>query len=679
MTVRSVILGLVGVVVIGMITFFNDRILDQTHLIGNNLPVVVYGMLLVYLLVVATWLGRKALRGPEMAVALAVVLAACCVPGSSLLRTFTSALVQPHHYNRIKPGWRQEQVMQLVPDRMLADVSRDENRVLDGFRQGLRTGPRPISPRAVPWRDWLRTFAFWIPIVVTLWLAVLGLSLVLHRQWSRHEHLPYPIVAFTNSLFPEAGQRLSSVFRGRVFWIGFGLVFLVHMSGYAAEIFPDYVIPVRRQFNLQAFRQLATWLDHWQGRRLLSPILYFTVIGVAFLIPKDVSFSLGIGPYLYATAIGVLMSYGIQVETSAIGAGNYMAPTPKMFLLLGANLGLFAFILYSGRHHYGHVFGSALRGRADPGVRPYEAWGVRLFLAMSAVLVLQLCLAGIAWPFAVLYVAVMMILYVVMARLISEAGLFYMQPFVLPCAAAWGLFGVQVIGLRTLILMQLVSTILLVDPRESLIPFLMNNWKLLELQRVRIGRTAVFCAVALLLCLTVALPVSLYLQYDYGSDAQDGWADAHVPKFALDNATALKQQLKARGELETAMNPAGWSALSRIRIPPACGWALVVGLAGAVLLALARLRLPWWPLHPILLVTCATTPLVRTAPSFLLGWAAKAAVDRYGGPALVKRLRPLVFGLIAGEVFSAIVPSLIGAVYFLFTGETLTAFYVLPA
>jgi hypothetical protein len=677
MTKRSVILGLIGVVIVAAVTFFNDHVMHQTHLIGNNMPIVVFGMLLLYVLA-APLLGRHALRGPEIAVALAIVLAACCIPGSSMMRAFGTSLIQPQHYNRIYASWRSQEVMEMVPDRMLADVSEDENRVLDGFRQGLRTGPEAISFRDVPWRAWTRAVAFWLPIFLATWLAVIGLSLVLHRQWSRHEHLPYPIVAFTNSLFPDESGRWSPVLRSRLFWTGLTLVFLVHMSRFAAGTFPEYVIEIKRQFNLQAFRELIPALDTHLGRQLLSPVLYFTVVAIAFMIPKDVSFSLGIGPFLYAVAVGALLTYGIQVETSNIGTGNYLSPQPRQFLLLGGNLGLFGALVYSGRHHYRQVFGHALRPGGHPDVLPYETWGARLFLVMILVLALQLRLAGVSWPMAVLYVLLLMLLYTVMGRLISEAGLFYMQPFVWPCAALWGLFGVGAIGLPTLVAIQMVSTVLFIDPRESLMPFLVNNWKLLDLHRVAPGRVAVWCAVALVVCVTVALPVTLYLHYDQGSSVADSWTQQHVPTFALNNAAAVKQQLEARGELEQAMQPPSGSNVSRIRMEPSCGWALFIGLIGAAGLAAARLRLPWWPLHPILMVTCATVPLQRTAPSFLLGWLVKLAVDRYGGSALVNRLKPLMFGFIAGEVLGAILPSMIGAVHFFVTGETLTNFWVLP-
>jgi len=43
-----------------------------------------------------------------------------------------------------------------------------------------------------------------------------------------------------------------------------------------------------------------------------------------------------------------------------------------------------------------------------------------------------------------------------------------------------------------------------------------------------------------------------------------------------------------------------------------------------------------------------------------------------------QRLKPLMIGLIAGEVLGALLPSIIGAIYFMCTGKVPPRFMVLP-
>ena len=58
MTLRAVLLGLVGASFICGFTYFNDHVIRQTYLIGMNMPIGVYGGLLVVVLVVNPLLGR---------------------------------------------------------------------------------------------------------------------------------------------------------------------------------------------------------------------------------------------------------------------------------------------------------------------------------------------------------------------------------------------------------------------------------------------------------------------------------------------------------------------------------------------------------------------------------------------------------------------------------------------
>ena len=107
----------------------------------------------------------------------------------------------------------------------------------------------------------------------------------------------------------------------------------------------------------------------------------------------------------------------------------------------------------------------------------------------------------------------------------------------------------------------------------------------------------------------------------------------------------------------------------------------MLGLAFAVtlLVYVARLRIPGWPLHPVLFLTWPTYPAALTCGSFLLGWAAKGAIVRYGGASLHQRLKPVFLGLIAGEIFGAFVPTVVGVFYYLITGLPPAAFRVLPS
>ena len=81
MSRRALLLGLIGAATICAITYFNDWVLRQTFLVGNHMPVSVYGGLLVVVLLnglLITYRGKWAFTGGELSLILAMPLAACC-------------------------------------------------------------------------------------------------------------------------------------------------------------------------------------------------------------------------------------------------------------------------------------------------------------------------------------------------------------------------------------------------------------------------------------------------------------------------------------------------------------------------------------------------------------------------------------------------------------------------
>ena len=106
MTWRAVLAGLVAGAFICAFGYFNDAMMHQTMFIGSNMPISVYGGLILFVLILNPLLKRWAFSAGELAVALALVLAMCCIPGSGLMRTFTMTLMMPQHLERSTPGWR---------------------------------------------------------------------------------------------------------------------------------------------------------------------------------------------------------------------------------------------------------------------------------------------------------------------------------------------------------------------------------------------------------------------------------------------------------------------------------------------------------------------------------------------------------------------------------------------
>lgn len=670
MTIRSVLLGLLGAMTVCSVTYFNDWVLRQTHFVGNNMPVVIYGSLILFMLFINRLFLKWALSGREIAVILTLTLAACCVPGSGLMRTFPGSTILPYYHDRLEPSWRQNHILSYIPEQMLVDISKDEDRVLEGYVQGLSRGSGHIAISDVPWHAWLRPCMFWMPIVLAMFLSMVGLSLVLHRQWAEHEHLPYPLAAFTESLIETDPDGKSALWHQRLFWIGAVIVFLIHLNNVLVMWFPDVLIPIQLRLNFGSAGRLFPNLTRGGGWFVFHPRIFFAVIGLSFFTATELVAAFGFGPVLWAWVAGVFGAYGIALNTPIIG-GHHMGLTVKEFALFGACVGIFISLVYTGRHYYASVAQKAIGLKAGYNDDAKAVWGFRAFAIFLILFITQLVMkAEIDWQLAVIYGSVLVIVYVVSARLMAEGGLFHIKIEAFPCTMIWGFFGIQALGFQTVMLLEMVTLTLFVDPRETLLPFMVNANKLLGSRKIQMGRVSAFAGMAIVLGLLVALPVTLYIQYDVPAATQgDRWAFSQAPKMPFANGVAIKQKLEALGTLKEASEVSGWGRFAAMQPVRPCLWGFIAGLALVLIAAMCRVRFTWWPVHPLIFVVWAKPHIMVFSFSFILGWLIKLAVMKYGGSRLYNRLKPLMMGLIAGEILGAMTPSIIGAVYFFVTGN----------
>lgn len=673
----AVIIGLLSAAAVCSFAFFNDFIMRQTFLVGNYMPISVYGGLLLFLLFVNPLLlkasRRLALTNRDLAVIIALTLAACYVPGRGLMHYFGTFLMLPHKYARTTPGWKEAGVMDLVPRQMLADVSQDESTALNGFVQGLGSGTQHMAFSRIPWGAWTRTLAFWLPLLAAFSIAMIALALVVHRQWSSHEQMPYPIVAFANALLPNEGEARGGVFGNRLFWIGCLAVLAIHLNNYAVEWWPRYLIRIERTFDFRSLSE-GTALQRGWDYLLMNPTLYYTVIAFAFFLSTDVSFSLGIAGYVYAWVAGTLAGYGIT-----LGGGGFVSLKMETFLFGGAYFGMFLVLLYTGRHYYLNVFRRGLCLRSSEEVEREAVWAARVFLLCAALFALQLFLVGLDWYLAILYTAGSAIIFTVISRVVAETGVFYIHAYHFPCVILWGFLGAKALGPKAMLIMFMVTSLLLIDPREAVMPFMVQAFKLVDSNRAKLGKVAVWSVVALLLAFAVAVPATLYWSYDQGSGrASDGWT-ANVPKMAFDATVSAMEKLKAQGNLEEAGKLSGWAWFRELTPNGPCVLAFCIALGLTLSFAAARLRFPRWPLHPIMFLVLATWQSRCFAFSFLIGCLIKVAVTKYGGASAYQRLKPLMIGVIAGDMLGGLLPMILGALSYLVWGEPPKRFMVFPS
>ena len=115
-------------------------------------------------------------------------------------------------------------------------------------------------------------------------------------------------------------------------------------------------------------------------------------------------------------------------------------------------------------------------------------------------------------------------------------------------------------------------------------------------------------------------------------------------------------------------------APDRLKVPDK----LSVAEGGVIGCAVARLRLSWWYLHPVLFLVWGTWACLVLSASFLVGWVIKVVLVRLGGVKTYQTAKPLMIGVIAGELAACFGWTIVGVIYYMATDRIPVTYRILP-
>jgi len=677
MTVRAVILGLVGALAIAGLGYLNDSILELTMLVGNHMPISVFGMLLILAVGVNPVLfllrRRWRFRPSELAVIVALMLVTCSIPSSGLMRTFSQTLVVPIHMRRTATGWQKTQALSYVPREMLPAGGEDVEEVVDAFRIGADHNKRPIALSDVPWSAWRTPLAFWIPLILLMAVGVVCLALIVHPQWSRHERLRYPIAAFATTLMnQESGRGIGPVFRSRLFWIGLAVVLVIRtVNGIHAWYPGSLEIPLLFDFTM--IQQTWTSIGNAPGWEYsFQPRLFLMVVGFAYFLASDVGLSLGLSNIVVVPVLVILVESGVDVSST-----HYVGTGLVNWMLFGSYVGVTVMIAYTGRRYYLDVVRQGLGFRKGEAER-YSVWAFRVLVLAFAGMVFILVNIGLGWPIALLAVGLTLLLFLVMARINAESGLFFCHPRWQAIGVLTGLMGAAAMGPKAIAIVGVFCAVMTIDPRECMMPFIVNSLKMTSDLKVRASRIGPAAIGTFALGLAVAVPVVLWANYNFGMPAWDDWANRRAPKLPIDEVARSVGRLDSTGQLDESLSYGPLERFAHIEPDKRFLWGLGVGFALVIACSFLRLRHSWWPLHPVMFLAWHTWPLRMFGYSFLLGWAIKSVLTKFGTRAAYDKGKTLMIGVIAGDILAGLLFMAVGAIYYGATGKVPEKYFILP-
>lgn len=649
---RSVFLGFFGVILISIITPYNDFVLANTYVIGNNLPLM--AMLMFFVIAagingpLSRFAPRYALTSGELGVAFSMVLVGCAIPSSALMRYLPPSLVYPFWQARsdaeiLKLLESLKMARWLYPDFQGSGPAQWMNDpVVTGYA-GRWTGEG-----WPPYTAWIRPMFAWGIYVALLYGAFMFLFAILRRQWYENERLPFPLATIQLALVEAPAPRKwwNSTMSKPAFWVCFGAFFIIHCWNAMYVYWPKYYPEIPLKFDLSGIFTEEPW--RYADSEFKAAYFYLTAVGVAYFLPGGVSFSMWF----------CFVAWQIWKMMMGMATGNPETPGQNDQMFGGLTAYVFI-VLWIGRSHWAMVLRQALRGAKgnEPQGRylAYRTafWG---FVGCVAGMVAWMTLAGVSFGGSIVLTLTVVGGLFIVARIVAESGLLQPGATFFP-TRNWTLLGY--LGWQR---PTTIETMYFSGHMETLHHDVRESWGVYGTHAIKITDNTVFAGESMASDSASTRRLGRKLILLFASVLVVGYVTSFSSMLWTEYEFAVQKKPDAKVVNEYAgawaitghwMNPTLDYVNNRYNMVHSPPKHFAIGAGITVFLAVMRLRYPWWPVHPVGFLCVGSWPLGQLWFAFFLGWLARTVALKWGGTKLYMGLRPAMIGIIIGEAAAA--------------------------
>jgi len=481
---------------------------------------------------------------------------------------------------------------------------------------GVFEGDAPLY-RAHVLLTWLGPALWWAALATALMLAYVSVSSILRRRWCDEEKLLFPAAAVPTQIAEER----HGLFRSRAMWIGLLLAGGIETVNLIHGVYPAFP-------RVPLYWDLRPYIEEmppWNAIRWAGVGVWPTVVGICYLMPVDLSFSLWFFNLMFKAQLIVATHFGWT--TNSIQGFPYIDNQSMggFFALLGS-------VLWLDRRYLVQVARKALGLRSvldeSQEAMSYRA-AVLLLAAATGFLAYFNGRGGMPLWLAVGWFADFMLLGLAVTRIRAQLAppafeLWNMGPnMALPIFA-----GTKAITPTAQGMMWITYPITLAfgdNPQ----PWTLEALKLTEPDRGE--RRRLSCA------LVAIAPVVMLSAF---------WAILHVVYkvgvMSNPDSGSRDHALAAPYYLASALeNPSGpnYAAMG----------AIAAGMATTVALMAMKMQFLAWPLHPVAFPIASAWVMDAYCLAVFIAWLIKAAIMRYGGLRFHRQALPFFMGLIVGS------------------------------
>jgi len=556
------------------------------------------------------WSGRSlALNRSDLVLVYLMLLVVSSLCSMGMSQQLLPIITAFYYYASPQNKWL-EKLSAHFPNRNILVDDGDENKP---FFEGL-------EETTIPYEAWVEPLIWWSVLLLALYVVMISAAVILRRQWMERERLAYPITQVGVAIVSgeEKGRLINGFLRNRAMWYGCAIPLLIGSLN-ALHAY-DPAMP----------RVSLRWSQKFLMHQSLELNIHFAMVGFSYLINTSISAGLWVFQLLVKIENELLLLSGFKSDQRFVyGIANqpYLAYQGGGALIALALLGL-----WIGREHLKDVFGKAfgLAPEVEDGDEIISYRGAVFgLLGGTAMMVAWLWLMGTQLWVALLFVALALLIFIGISRVVVEAGLAAVRsPMIAPDLMIQGL-GSTLVGTSGVFNLSL-AYIWCADIRVFVLAMVANGLKLIEAMDHRSRRLILWGVyLAVVIGAVGSCWMVLHMAYRHGGINLQGWFFKGSPEVVYNN---ILRNLKPTG--------VAWDGLT-----------FCFG-GGAVMLLLtwARQRLAWWPLHPLGFAVANNHLMDKIWFSVLIAWTIKKVVMRFGGAAVYRKSQSFFLGLIAGEV-----------------------------
>ncbi len=617
-SVKGLAVGAAMCLAVGVGATYGEFFLKGSRMtLNSTAPMAIfYFFVIVAVANLGVFLARRRLRlpVPDLILIYIMMTLAATVPNQSFVGYLIPVLAGYLYYATSANHW-----VELYGEHLPAWSLPDAEAAIV-LHEGLAPG------QSIPWVSWLAPLGSWYLFFMALTLMMICLNVILHRQWSIHERLEYPMVQLPLAIVGrDEGSRsgMPTLLHRPLMWVGFGVPFvLLGLKGL------HHYIPAVPVLFTPSFGSL----EILEGLSL-SLFTNYAWVGISYLVSLDISLSIWVFFVLGRLQDTLFTKFGVapteQLSFYSLGSTADLAHQATgacfVFVLVG---------LWMARRHLRDVWNNTVHGDAVDDAEelmPYRLAVIGLAVSF-AVVSIWLWASGIPLIVLPAFLLSCIVFYILVTRVIATAGVATARAPMISAFVVISGVGSTLIGAKGLAALALTYVW---QGEMRLFPMIMtaNGLKLAEAVRGPKGRLFWGMLIAVTVSLAGATWMTLDLAHTHGG--------VNLDKFLMnDQANRLFNDMARH-----VRQPVG---------PDWRGWGFTgLGAAIEAMLIGAQYRFAWWPLHPIGFIISNGWLTGQIWFAVFIGWGAKSQIMKYGGTRTYLRLKPLFLGLILGEAVSA--------------------------